>query len=80
MHNSALESFNNFIDVYLSKLNNKKLKLIEIGSLSVNSNIKNTLKDNMEYVGIDIVKGENVDIVLLMIRINFLLKINLLML
>ena len=64
MHNSALESFNNFIDVYLSKLNNKKLKLIEIGSLSVNSNIKNTLKDNMEYIGIDIVKGENVDIVL----------------
>ena len=64
MHNSALESFNNFRDVYLSKLNNKKLKLIEIGSLSVNSNIKNTLKDNMEYIGIDIVKGENVDIVL----------------
>jgi len=64
MHNSALESFNNFIDVYLSKLNNKKLKLIEIGSLSVNSNIKNTLKNNMEYIGIDIVKGENVDIVL----------------
>ena len=64
MHNSALESFNNFIDVYLSKQNNKKLKLIEIGSLSVNSNIKNTLKDNMEYIGIDIVKGENVDIVL----------------
>ena len=64
MHNSALESFNNFRDVYLSKLNNKKLKLIEVGSLSVNSNIKNTLKDNMEYIGIDIVKGENVDIVL----------------
>ena len=64
MHNSALESFNNFRDVYLSKINNKKLKLIEIGSLSVNSNIKNSLKDNMEYIGIDIVKGENVDIVL----------------
>ena len=64
MHNSALESFNNFKDVYLSKLNDKKLKLIEVGSLSVNSNIKNTLKDNMEYIGIDIVKGENVDIVL----------------
>ena len=64
MHNSALESFNNFRDVYLTKINNKKLKLIEIGSLSVNSNIKNSLKDNMEYIGIDIVKGENVDIVL----------------
>ena len=64
MHNSALESFNNFRDVYLSKLSNKKLKLIEIGSLSVNSNIKNSLKDNMEYIGIDIVKGENVDVVL----------------
>ena len=43
MHNSALESFNNFKNIYLSKLSNKKFKLIEIGSLSVNSNIK---KDN----------------------------------
>ena len=64
MHNSALESFNNFKNVYLSKLSNKKFKLIEIGSLSVNSNIKNSLEDNMEYIGIDIVKGENVDVVL----------------
>ena len=64
MHNSALESFNNFKNAYLSKLSNKKFKLIEIGSLSVNSNIKNSLEDNMEYIGIDIVKGENVDVVL----------------
>ena len=64
MHNSALESFNSFKNVYLSKLSNKKFKLIDIGSLSVNSNIKNSLEDNMEYIGIDIVKGENVDVVL----------------
>ena len=64
MHNSALESFNNFKSVYLSELRNKKFKLIDVGSLSVNSNIKNSLEDNIEYVGIDIVKGENVDVVL----------------
>jgi SAM-dependent methyltransferase len=64
MHNSALESFNNFKNAYLSKLSNKKFKLIEIGSLSVNSNIKNNLEDNMEYIGMDIVKGKNVDVVL----------------
>ena len=64
MHNSALESFNNFKNIYLSKLSNKKFKLIEIGSLSVNSNIKNNLEDNMEYIGMDIVKGKNVDVVL----------------
>ena len=64
MHNSALESFNNFKSVYLSELRNKKFKLIDVGSLSVNSNIKNSLEDNMEYIGIDIVKGENVDVVL----------------
>ena len=64
MHNSALESFNSFKSVYLSELRNKKFKLIDVGSLSVNSNIKNSLEDNIEYVGIDIVKGENVDIVL----------------
>ena len=64
MHNSALESFNSFKSVYLSELRNKKFKLIDVGSLSVNSNIKNSLEDNMEYIGIDIVKGENVDVVL----------------
>ena len=64
MHNSALESFNNFKNIYLSKLSNKKFKLIEIGSLSVNSNIEKSLEDNMEYIGIDIVKGKNVDVVL----------------
>ena len=55
----SFKSFNSFKNVYLNKLSNKKFKLIEIGSLSVNSNIKNSLEDNMEYIGIDIVKGEN---------------------
>ena len=64
MHTSALNSFVDFKNIYLSKFKNKKIKLIEIGSLAVNSSVKSNLGENIDYVGIDIVKGENVDIVL----------------
>ena len=64
MHTSALNSFVDFKNIYLSKFKNKNIKLIEIGSLAVNSSVKSKLAENIDYVGIDIVKGENVDIVL----------------
>ena len=64
MHPSALKSFIDFKNIYLSKFNNKSIKLIEIGSLAVNSSIKLNLDKNIDYLGVDICKGENVDIVL----------------
>ena len=64
MHPSALKSFVDFKNIYLSKFKNKNIKLIEIGSLAVNSSVKLNLADNIDYVGVDICKGENVDIVL----------------
>ena len=64
MHPSALKSFLDFKNIYLSKFNNKSIKLIEIGSLAVNSSIKLNLDKNIDYLGVDICKGENVDIVL----------------
>ena len=32
--------------------------------MAVNSSIKNTLDSNMEYIGVDIQEGKNVDVVL----------------
>ena len=64
MHQSALKSFIDFKNIYLSKFKNKNIKLIELGSLAVNSSVKLNLDANIDYTGVDICKGENVDIVL----------------
>tara|TARA_B100001564_G_C20581854_1_gene643556 strand:+ start:463 stop:1161 length:699 start_codon:yes stop_codon:yes gene_type:complete len=64
MHLSAIDSFLSFKKTYLSKFGKDKFKIVEIGSKAVNSSIKNNLDSNMEYIGLDIQKGENVDIVL----------------
>ena len=64
MHLTALESFLSFKKTYLNKISDNKLKIIEIGSQSVNATIKNNIDSNMEYIGLDIKKGDNVDVVL----------------
>ena len=61
MHDSAKKSFIDFKDNYLDSIKNK-IKIVEIGSRSVNSHIKNILNDSFEYIGLDIEHGENVDI------------------
>ena len=63
MHDSALNSFIDFKENYLESAI-EKIKMIEIGSLSVNSNIKKLLNNNFNYIGVDIVSGENVDVIL----------------
>ena len=64
MHVSALESFEDFKKIYLSRFKDKEIKIVEIGSQAINSSIKNKLNKNVNYIGVDICKGENVDIVL----------------
>ena len=65
MHDTAIESFIEFRDTYLSKLDiNTSVKIIEIGSYSVNSNIKKIVSKKFDYIGLDILSGPNVDIVL----------------
>ena len=63
MHISALNSFLDFKKNYL-KDKNSEIKIVEIGSQSINESIKNHLDKNHNYTGVDIVKGNNVDIVL----------------
>lgn len=64
MHLTAFDSFLSFKKTYLSKFGKDKIKIVEIGSMAVNSSIKNTLDSNMEYIGVDIQEGKNVDVVL----------------
>ena len=64
MHVSALESFEDFKKIYLSRFKDNEIKIVEIGSQDINSSIKNKLNKKMNYIGVDICKGENVDIVL----------------
>ena len=64
MHDSALESFTNFKNTYLDPRKDKSISVVEIGSLAVNSSIKNIVQNDFKYTGVDIIKGENVDIVL----------------
>ena len=63
MHISALNSFIDFKNTYLKNQNNE-IKIVEIGSQSINENIKKHLNKNHTYIGVDIVEGNNVDIVL----------------
>ena len=63
MHISALNSFLDFKNTYL-KNQNDEIKIVEIGSQSINENIKKHLNKNHTYIGVDIVEGNNVDIVL----------------
>ena len=64
MHKSALNSFLDFKKIYLDKISSPEIKVIEIGSQAINSTIKSSLDDKIKYIGVDICKGENVDVVL----------------
>lgn len=64
MHQSALKSFIDFKKTYLDIIPRKKISLVEIGSMAVNSSIKSNLNENINYTGLDISNGDNVDIVL----------------
>jgi SAM-dependent methyltransferase len=60
MHKTSIKHAKLFIDSYLIK----KSKILDIGSQSVNSvTFKEILNNKHEYVGIDMIKGKNVDIV-----------------
>ncbi len=62
MHKSALDSFLHFDKTYLSLLSEPHI--VEIGSLDINSSIKNFISQKHTYTGVDITAGKNVDVVL----------------
>ena len=65
MHNSALDSYRQFEITYLNKINNNiKIKIVDIRSFDINGSIKEVINKKFDYIGLDIEKGKNVDIVL----------------
>ena len=67
MHSSALLNLENFFSIYLKNFDNPKI--LDFGSQSLSDHIGakfvlNKMNINYEYTGLDIEKGNNVDIVL----------------
>jgi len=64
MHISSLLRMEWFKENYLSRYKSKKIRILDIGSFSVNGNYKCIFNEiNWEYYGLDVEKGPNVDIV-----------------
>jgi len=62
MHPSAMENGKMFFETYVSGM--KGAKLVEIGSQNVNGSLRSVCPPDIDYVGIDFVEGDGVDIVL----------------
>ena len=63
MHQSAMLRMNWFIENYVAK--DKKVKVLDVGSYNVNGCYKDLFqkRNNVEYFGLDVQAGPNVDIV-----------------
>jgi SAM-dependent methyltransferase len=65
MHASSIIRMKWFVDNYASKISKNKIKVLDVGSYDVNGSYKHLfIDDKYEYVGLDMEKGPNVDIVL----------------
>lgn len=62
MHVSAKKFGKKFLDTYLS--NKSNLKVLDFGSYSVNGDLRDFYSKNHEYIGVDIEKGPNVDVLM----------------
>lgn len=64
MHLSSYKNMEYFKMKYLNTLKDKHLKILDVGSCDVNGTYRDLFKNkNWEYLGLDMQKGENVDIV-----------------
>lgn len=62
MHKSAMRRMKWFVEHYIPK--DKKIKVLDVGSYNVNGSYKELFKGTQaEYIGLDVSKGPNVDIV-----------------
>ncbi len=62
MHDTAEKNVKRFFDIYVDKTNN--VKILEIGSQSMGGFIiRNLATSNIEFIGLDITNGNNVDVV-----------------
>ena len=65
MHKSSMLRMKWFVDNYALKINNEKIKILDVGSYDINGSYKQLfVNENFEYIGIDMEEGPNVDIAL----------------
>jgi len=66
MHHSSMHRMSRFVKIYLSARTSEKLRIVDFGSQDVNNGSYKSLfaSPAWTYVGVDIVGGNNVDIVL----------------
>lgn len=65
MHPTAHANCQQFYDVYLSNpVQKKQYRVIEIGSLDLNGNLRDIFPASIEYLGVDFAPGKGVDVVL----------------
>lgn len=66
MHISSVDKMRAFVDKYLASKKSESLLIMDIGSQEVNGSYKPLFQDyaNWTYVGVDMVEGNNVDLVL----------------
>ena len=69
-HIDQINFIKEFKEFYINNSFNKDINVLEIGSLDVNGNIRNLFDFTNEYIGIDLEKGPNVDLVLNGTNIN----------
>ena len=62
MHPFGKKSFDLFKECYIKKFNNPKI--VDIGALDINGSIKDQINFKSEYIGLDLCKGKNVNMVL----------------
>lgn len=63
MHASSMEHMKRFVNKYSAQLPSN-FRVLDVGSIDVNGTYKNLFDENVRYLGIDLEKGQNVDIVL----------------
>ena len=64
MHQTAMANGEIFFKTYVSQIPSETIKLIEIGSQNVNGSLRSVAPSYIEYIGVDFVEGDGVDVIL----------------
>ena len=64
MHSTALYNCEDFFHTYGSSFKDGHVKVVEIGSQDVNGSIRQCAPKTFEYIGVDFVPGNGVDVVI----------------
>ena len=63
-HIDQINFIREFRNYYLDENFSKDIHILEVGSLDVNGNMRDLFKFSKNYMGIDLIKGPNVDLVM----------------